>query len=285
MQSDQLDKKSGDSERFIQSIMEHLVAISSGRCAIDDDMILETFEENKLMAELLAGLKILHETIVFQKERLKRYARKIVEKQEEERKNLSRDIHDDLGQILAVVKMGLFSIKKELPETESVQKKYAVVEENVKRSLQALKMISSDLRGHEIKNVGLIGAMENLMEEYKKCSKISIDFTYSQKASKIKLEEQLEITVYRIFQESFTNVLKHARASRVWVALDCDSCFVYFEMRDDGQGMKKEDKNKRNSFGILGMHERISLFGGRLSISNSKEKGTGVHIKARFPLF
>lgn len=275
-----LDKKDSSREELIQNIVQHIIEISQGNCAISDEMILSLSEQDESLAEVLSGLQILHETIVFQNKRLREFAKKVIAAQEEERRNLSRDVHDDLGQLLAALNLEIFSLKMEVSDNPSVEKKIASLEENLALSLKSLRNLSSNLRAHELHNLGLSGAIENHLVRLRQHS--NIDFAFFDGKLDFISDKGIETTLYRIFQESITNVVKHAQANRVEILLRKEEGYICMEIQDNGKGFVVSDLNKKESFGLVGMRERAGLFGGSVDIFNRKS-GKGVCVKVKIP--
>lgn len=273
-------KKNYLRDELLQNLIDHILDISSGKCSIDDRMILNIFEKDKTIAEILSGLRFLYETLSFQNECLKEHTEKIISIQEEERLALSRDIHDDLGQLLAVMKIGIFSLGKKIPDDSELRENFLVLEDILNKSIQSLRNISSNLRGHELINLGLSGAIENHLLDKKKYS--NINFIFFNKLSDIRIDKKIEMAIFRIFQEALTNVIKHAQANQVSVSLLGTKKDVSLKIEDNGKGIELEDLNKDKSFGIKGMRERANLYGGSVSIFNRAGK-KGTCVKASLP--
>jgi len=139
--------------------------------------------------------------------------------------------------------------------------------------------MSSDLRPGLIDNLGLIPAIEWYVVDFEKQTGVLCEFKYN--SENIEVAKDLAIHIFRIIQESFTNVLKHANAKKVEIMVCEKNGKITVEIKDDGKGISPENLNKTNSFGILGMRERTELFNGKMEIY--KEKGNGTIIKVEFP--
>jgi len=151
---------------------------------------------------------------------------------------------------------------------------FEVLDETIKK----MKKMSSDLRPGLIDNLGLIPAIEWYVDDFQKQTSVFCNLKYNRE--NILVEKDLAINIFRIIQESLTNVLKHAKAKKVEIMVCDKNDKITLEIKDDGIGIKPENMSKMNSFGILGMRERTELFNGKLEIY--KEKGT--MIKVEFPV-
>ncbi|HYE36751.1 PAS domain S-box protein [Methylocaldum sp.] len=198
---------------------------------------------------------------------------------EEEKKRIAREIHDELGQILTAMKMDISLIRMSFcqnnPElTEKIQTLRTLVD----RTVEVVRNISTDLRPSTL-DLGIASALEWLVKEFATRTGIPCVLI---KMADISLDEQLSIAIFRIAQESLTNVAKHANAGRVSVLLACEDDRIRVEIQDDGCGFDVTAKHKHKSFGLLGIQERASALGGEFDIHSVPKKGT--RLEVRLPL-
>lgn len=220
---------------------------------------LEIEESRRKLAELTAHL----ETI-----------------KEEERAKIAREIHDDLGGNLTVIKIGLSNIMSKLQENQTHLKTQGHgLEGIVDNTFNAIHRISHNLRP-TVLDLGIVDAIDWQLEEFKKQSGIACSFVSNQ--SEIAMTSEQSMALFRIFQEALSNIGKHAHAKQVEVHLIRENCHVELTIRDDGIGIKPKDKLKTNSFGLHGMKERIEMQHGALLITKVKPKGT--LIKVNLPI-
>jgi signal transduction histidine kinase len=197
--------------------------------------------------------------------------RRVVETQELERRRLARELHDETGQALTSILLGLKALE-ERTEDASASASIEELREIVVSTLQDVRRLAVELRPSALDDFGLVAALERLAESFAEQSGISVDFQAA--LADERLPEEAETALYRIVQESLTNVVKHARARRVSILLTRKDGAVKAVVEDDGQGFDPEAPG--DGFGLVGMQERLALLGGRLEIESTPEAGTTV---------
>jgi signal transduction histidine kinase len=204
--------------------------------------------------------------------------RRVVEAQELERRRLARELHDETGQALTSILLGLRALDETL---ESEQSKAATgdLRELVVATLQDVRRLAVELRPAVLDDFGLVAALEHLTASFAEQTGIAVDFGAA--LGDRRLPGEIETALYRLVQESLTNVVKHARAERVSIALTRMEGSVKAVVEDDGQGFDP-DRSDDGGFGLVGMRERLALLGGRLRIESSP--GAGTTIAADVPL-
>jgi PAS domain S-box-containing protein len=211
-------------------------------------------------------------------EQLRALTARLQTAREEERANIAREIHDELGQALTGLKIDLAWLRKKLPtESKDLIKKTGVMSTLIDSTIQSLRKISSDLRPGILDDLGLPAAIEWQAQEFQKRTGIDCQFTGSRKD--LSLEKDLSTAVFRIFQETLTNVARHARASRVEVDLKEEKGILSLRVQDNGRGITEKEIQDGKSLGLLGMRERAFLFGGEFNIKGMQGKGTSVLLR------
>jgi two-component system, NarL family, sensor histidine kinase DevS len=204
--------------------------------------------------------------------------RRVVEAQELERASLARELHDETGQALTSILLGLKSLDERAVDDDD-HAAVAELRELVVSTLQNVRRLAVELRPAALDDFGLVPAIERLRDVVEEQSGISVD-VQSNLADQ-RLPSESETALYRIVQEAFTNVLKHAAARRVSVRLHRGEETVTLTVHDDGKGFDP-DKVRDGSLGLVGMRERVALLGGRLAIESSEDAGT--MLRAEVPL-
>ena len=196
---------------------------------------------------------------------------------EQERSAIAREIHDDLGGNLTAIKMGLSSIINKLSKGQDITLEQAQGLESILDStFDAVHRISSDLRPNVL-DLGIVAALEWQAKEFEKHLGISCKFTCNQ--SEITVTTDQSISLFRIFQESMSNIAKHAKASHVDVDLTALAHDIILTISDNGVGIKSSDTLKSNSFGLRGMRERVTALHGTFTVQQSNNQGTEIVIK------
>jgi signal transduction histidine kinase len=191
---------------------------------------------------------------------------------ENERTHIAREIHDDIGGNLTAIKIDLLWLTNRLPkDSKLLLDKARAMERLVDRTMETTSRISRDLRPG-ILDLGLVAAIEWQSEEFE--ARMSIPCEVSVPDEDIMLDQDLSAALFRIFQETLTNVSKHARATRVRVNLKVTADEVVLEVVDNGCGISKDNMAKTGSFGIRGMIERARSLGGEFTVQGHPGRGT-----------
>lgn len=210
------------------------------------------------------------------RERLAQLSAHLNTVKEEERSRISREIHDDLGGNLTVIKMGLASLLKNLPadQTDLIEKAEHL-KTIVDKTFDAAHRISGDLRPN-ILELGIVAALDWQAKEFEKQMEISCFFVTNDQEAKGSAEQAT--TLFRICQEAMSNIAKYAKATRVDVALLFGKDDIKMYITDDGIGINPGDVMKPNAFGLRGMEERVVALQGKFSIEKAAEKGTNITV-------
>ncbi len=198
---------------------------------------------------------------------------------EEERTRISREIHDELGQSLTALKMDLSWIEKKIyDKDEDLQQKSLSMLELVDSTIDTVRRISSDLRPGILDDLGLFAAIEWQVGEIEKRSNIKINCDIPPEYEEVISNEDHKISLFRIFQEAMTNILRHSKATKADVSIKKVNNIINFLISDNGIGITDDQINYTRSCGIIGMRERVNYCGGTLDISGENNRGTTIRI-------
>jgi signal transduction histidine kinase len=232
---------------------------ADARFAEDDLRLAEVFAERAATAVDLS-------------ERITRDAlRRVVAAQELERKRLARELHDETGQALTSILLGVKAL--EAAEGEARTTAGAAVRELLASTLQDVRRLAVELRPSALDDFGLVPAVERLAETFAERTGIAVDVESRLQGDRLPTEA--ETALYRIVQEALTNVAKHARASRISILITDKDGAVAAVVEDDGRGFDTREPRDAG-LGLVGMRERIGLLDGRLTIESSEGGGTSV---------
>jgi signal transduction histidine kinase len=198
--------------------------------------------------------------------------RRVVEAQELERRRLARELHDETGQALTSILLGLKALEERTAD-EASRAATEELRELVVSTLQDVRRLAVELRPTALDDFGLVAALERLSGSFAEQTGISVDFQTA--LADERLPEEVETALYRIVQESLTNVVKHARARRVSILLARREGAVKAVVEDDGRGFDPAEL-AGDGFGLVGMRERLALLGGRLEVESGPEAGTTI---------
>jgi len=208
--------------------------------------------------------------------------RRLVTAQEEERRRISRELHDHMGQYLSAIILRLKTLQPLASEQESARLNLQSLQELAGQLVDEVHHLAWELRPAALDDLGLLTALQNYTEKWSERSRIAVDF-HSSGLKRERLPHEIETTIYRIVQEALTNVLKHAEARRVSVIVERRREHVLVIVEDDGRGFDMESDahswGAGRGLGLLGMQERVALVGGTLNIESAPGGGTTVRIR------
>jgi signal transduction histidine kinase len=211
--------------------------------------------------------------------------RRLVTAQEEERRRISRELHDQMGQYLSTMTLRLKTLRPLAAGQEPVRINLQKLEELTGKLAEEVHHLAWELRPAALDDLGLHTALQNYAEKWSGRSGIAVDF-HGGGLERQRLPPEVETTVYRVVQEALTNVLKHAAARHVSVIVERRRDHVLVIVEDDGKGFEVEEVSlapgSGRGLGLLGMRERLALVGGALSLDSSP--GAGTTARARIPV-
>jgi signal transduction histidine kinase len=243
---------------------------------------LENLVEEKtrsLKEEIIRRIKTEDE-LKYKTEVLSSLTKSLQNIREEESTKIAREIHDELGQALSAVKIELMWLVKKYPGDTVYNRKIMQVSEIVEETIKNVRRISASLRPKLLDQLGFLPAIEWQLKEFERRTRIKCELDIEN--DNIKLNPIASSTMFRIFQESLTNIARHSRATRAELSLDNKSDILTMTIKDNGIGFSKDYKNKKHSLGIVGMQERAHSLGGVLNID--KYPGGGTQVIVNIPL-
>jgi len=292
------NRKKAFCKETYREYIKQLVAIAEGRTWFENETVIQNFKGEKrniaLTFSVLPGCETSYAKVLFSliditerkkaekelkksREQLRDLAMHLQLIREEERTHIAREIHDELGQSLTALKLELYSLKKGLPQNQqSLVEKTNSMLKLINTTSQAVQRISTNLRPGLLDDLGLPAAIEWQLEEFGNRTGIACELELSPKD--IVLDQALSTTIFRIFQETLTNIARHANATRVTVSLKREDNNLVLEVRDNGKGITKRQIADPKSFGIIGIRERLNPWGGKFEIKGVRNKGTRVKV-------
>jgi len=202
---------------------------------------------------------------------------------EGERTEIAREIHDELGQILTALKMDLFWLHKKLPKgNPDMEAKIDTMIQFVDSTIKTVERILVALRPAMLDDLGLTSAIEWLVDEFQNRTGIVCEAILQPTPENLITDEKVSTVLFRICQEALTNIARHAQASNAEITLRIIGECVELLVSDNGVGISNRDISKSDSYGILGIKERVNLLGGKVNIVGRKNKCTTLRV--RIPL-
>lgn len=231
------------------------------------------------VAERTAQLKASEASLRESETRLQELAGFLQTVREEERGRIARELHDELGQALTALRIDIGWLRPRCdPLGEAAVKRIDDAHALVERTIDALRRISEGLRPGTLDVLGLAAAVEHHVSQFGERTGLAVSLAMNQ--DEFEIDDARATTIFRLVQETLTNVSRHALASRVAVAIDQDGGEIRVSVEDDGCGFDPD--SRRRTFGLLGMAERVKILGGKIDIRS--RPGHGTKILATLPL-
>jgi signal transduction histidine kinase len=211
-------------------------------------------------------------------EQLRLLSRQLLVAQEEERKMISRELHDQIAQTLTGINIRLGSLKTEATlNTKGLQKKISSTQRLVEKSVDIVHRFARELRPTVLDDLGLIPALHSFMKSFTLRTGVRASLTAF--AAVERLDTAKRTVLFRVAQEALNNVARHAQASRVEVSIQNLPDYICMKIRDDGKSFNVERAlraNGRKRLGLLGMRERLEMVGGKFAVASAPDKGTTI---------
>jgi signal transduction histidine kinase len=208
----------------------------------------------------------------------KSLARRLVEVQENERRSIARELHDEAGQALASLRYGLRLLEREIDEGGSATERVAELMQRTDAVIDSLHRLVADLRPASLDHLGL----EAALRQYSRSagSKFGLEVRFKARGfGGDRLPQVVETALYRVVQEAMANVVRHAHATRVDVLLEHRGDRVFVMVEDDGVGFEPDLVDRGNHFGLLGIQERAEALGGTLTLESTPGAGTTIAVE------
>ncbi|MGC4377987.1 sensor histidine kinase [Fictibacillus sp. Mic-4] len=227
----------------------------------------------------LSGDLIKISEIVQDAQQKQEFGLQIIEAQEEERKRVSREIHDGPAQLMANVLIRSELIERIYHEKgkEAGFEEIKGLREMVRAALKEVRRIIYDLRPMALDDLGLVPTLRKYLRNT--AENTGLDIELQSLGKERRMPNKMEIALFRLAQEAVQNACKHAEASKIQVKIEFGPKAISLYVRDDGKGFDTSQSRKTNSFGLIGMRERVDLLGGTLKINSRVNFGTGVFIQ------
>jgi signal transduction histidine kinase len=211
-------------------------------------------------------------------QREKEMLQKLIGAQEDERRRIARDLHDELGQQLTALRLKLDSVRKQCEDGDlclQIDETQAIAE----HIDNGVDFLAWELRPAALDDLGLFPAIEKYVLEWSRYTQIEAEILAST-LKKARFLPEVETNLYRIVQEAFNNIHKHARASRAEVQIEKRDDFIVLVVEDNGRGFNPEKQmNRSTGIGLIGMKERAVLIGGAFEIESAPGQGTTLYVR------
>jgi PAS domain S-box len=263
--------------------IEYDLTVKSGSNTFESFIV--PFGEDKVIAMVrnITAHKKVEKQLKRSKEQLKSFAAHLQHVREEERVVLAREIHDELGQILVALKIDMGMLRQQVSQNvnakgqEAIMLKFDMLFKLVDKTIKTTRKIMTGLRPEALELMGISEAARLHTIEF--AERYNIDCRYGCNLSELDIEFQQSIALFRILQESLNNVAKHSKATEVDVTLDIVENKIIMKVADNGIGIDLKNKHRKDSYGLIGMKERVYLLNGELTISGELGRGTKILVE------
>ena len=201
---------------------------------------------------------------------------------EEERTHISRELHDDLGQLLASLRMDLTLLRATCGATEDAAHLITGMDANLLTAIASLRRIATNLRPRALDEGGLYFALQGLREDFAERHGITCALLADE--AELRLDDNASTAIFRLVQEALTTVARHAHATHVTLTLYRSNHDLLVTIRDDGRGIVDADMEKAESLGLVGMRERVWALKGEISIGADNDGGPGTRVDIVLPV-
>ena len=255
-----------DGRLHVTSLSAELIQVAGETCIL-------------AVATDITDRKRAQEEIRRSREELRALAARLQSVREDERTHIAREIHDELGQALTGLKLDLAWLRQRLKDRSDLTERLGSVMGRIDGTIDAVRRIATELRPSVLDHLGLVAAVEWQAQDFEKLTGVATRLDVS--ATTMPVNGTTATTVFRMLQETLTNVARHAGATRVEITLQIGPEEVLLRVADNGRGISEEERTDRRSLGLVGLRERAIACGGELSIEG--RPGVGTVVSARIP--
>jgi signal transduction histidine kinase len=210
---------------------------------------------------------------------LQRLSRRLVQVQEDERRDIARELHDEAGQLLTAMKVGLTLLERDIPAmSDAIAARIGELKAAAEEAQESLHGLAVNLRPAVLDRVGVAAAVRQYLETFERRTGMQVDFV-EMGMNQQRLSKEIELALYRVVQETLTNVMRHAQATAVGVIIERRDDVIIAIVEDNGVGFDPEADAAGGRLGLFGMQERVETVGGHMTVESAPGRGTTVYVQ------
>jgi hypothetical protein len=264
----------------VRSLNQRTQELATSVHELKQEILQRRSVEETLRASELTTSQLLEKSRQMQ-EQLRHLSRQLLSAQEEERRKISRELHDVIAQALTSINLQLVTLKTESGSSvKGLQQRIAATQRLVEKSVNIVHCFARDLRPTVLDDLGLVPALISFLKGFTQDTGIEVSLKAFEGIQECNGERRT--VLYRVAQEALSNVARHAKATRAVISIRKRKNSIFMEISDDGQGFDVAEiahSHKRNRLGVLGMRERVEMVGGTFSVTSSPGKPTKVLVE------
>jgi signal transduction histidine kinase len=237
------------------------------------------WETHRLNTELEARVQQRTQALELSQAQARALSGRLLAAREEERTEMAREIHDELGQQLTGIKMALSRLARALPPSDGADEQrdgLRAASDEVDATIQTVRRLATRLRPSLLDDFGLVAAVEAHLQDFQ--ARTGIAAQLHAQVPALNLQPEISTALFRICQEALTNVARHAGASQVQICFEVKDQELRVRIRDNGRGISEQELTNSHSLGLAGMRERVLLIGGHLAITGAPGEGTTLRL-------
>lgn len=266
-----------------QTLRQRSVDLTASNRRLQQEVLQRQAAEDSLRKSEQHYSQLLEQSRLMQ-EQLRLLSRQLLLAQEEERKRISRELHDQIAQTLTAINIRLAALKSEATRnTKGLQNRIASTQRMVEKSVDIVHRFARELRPAVLDDLGLIPALHSFVKTFSKQTRVHVHLAVA--AAVEQLDNVQRTVLYRVAQEALTNVARHAQAGRVEVTIQKLQNSVHMQIKDNGKSFDVDRvmcSRGNERLGLLGMRERLEMIGGTLIVESAARKGTTIHAQIPF---
>jgi signal transduction histidine kinase len=271
-------------KRFVEMLSQRTVELAASNLELSLEIAQRKAAEVALKQSEQHYTELLRRSDLLQ-EQLRRLSRQIITAQEDERRKISRELHDVIAQTLTGINIRLATLKKAATtDIKHLERNIARTQKLVEKSVEIVHQFARELRPAVLDDLGLLPALQTFVKTFSQRTKLRVHLKVDSGVEQLGVSQRT--VLYRVIQEALTNVARHAHATEVTIGIRQVATGLFLKVHDNGKSFQVDDallNRGRPRLGLLGMRERVEMIGGQFSVVSAPGQGTAIQVSLRLP--